>query len=87
MAYEDFKSLTRKTASDKISCDQALNIAKNPKFGGYQRGCASIVYKFSDKETSGSGIKNESIGKKELAENYANQLLKNLKKEKYTQLL
>ena len=63
MAYEDFKSLTRRTASDKVSCDQALNIAKNPKFGGYQRGCASIVYKFSDKETSGSGIKNESIGK------------------------
>ena len=75
------------TASDKISCDQAFNIAKNPKFGGYQRGCASFVYKFSDKETSGSGIKNESIGNKELAENYANQLLKNLKKEKYTQLL
>ena len=49
------------TASDKISCDQAFNIAKNPKFGGYQRGCASFVYKFSDKETSGSGIKNESI--------------------------
>ena len=39
------------------------------KFGGYQRWCASFVYKFSDKETSGSGIKNENIWNKELAEN------------------
>ena len=48
--------------------DEAFNIAKNPKYDGYQRGLASMVYKFFDKETSGSGIKNENISNKELAE-------------------
>ena len=37
MAYEDFKDLT---ASDKILCGKAFNIAKNPKYDGYQRGLA-----------------------------------------------
>ena len=46
MAYRDFKDLTRRTASDKILRDKAFNIAKNPKYDGYQRGFASIVYKF-----------------------------------------
>ena len=48
MAYGDFKDLTRRTASDKILRDKAFNIAKNPKYDGYQRGLSSIVYKFFD---------------------------------------
>ena len=32
---------------------------KNPEYDGYKRGLASIVYKFFDKKTSGSGIVNE----------------------------
>ena len=35
MAYEDFKGLPRRTASDKVLCDQAFNIAKNQKYDGY----------------------------------------------------
>ena len=58
MAYGDFEDLTRRTALDKILRDKAFNIAKNPKFDGYQRKLASLVYKFFDKKTSGSGIKN-----------------------------
>ena len=49
MAYEDFKDLTRRTASDKILRDKAFNIAKNPKYDGYQHGPASRVYKFLTK--------------------------------------
>ena len=45
IASGDFKSLARRTASDKIFCDKAFDIAKNPKNDGYQRGLASIVYK------------------------------------------
>ena len=45
MVYGDFKDLTRRTASDKILRDKAFNIAKNPKYDGYQRGLASMVYK------------------------------------------
>ena len=38
MAYGDFKELKRRTASDKFLRDKAFNIAKNPKYDGYQRG-------------------------------------------------
>ena len=50
MAYRDFKGLRRRTASDKILRDKAFNIAKNPKYDGYQRGVASMVYKVFRKE-------------------------------------
>ena len=43
MAYGDFKVLTKKTASDKILHDILCNIAKNPKYDGYQRGLTSMV--------------------------------------------
>ena len=33
--------------------DKAFNIAKNPKYDGYQRGTAPMVYKFLIKKTSG----------------------------------
>ena len=46
MAYGDFKDLTRRTAYDKILRDKAFNVAKNPKYDGYQNGLASIAYKF-----------------------------------------
>ena len=56
MAYEDFKGFARRTASDKIFRDKAFNIAKDPKYDGYQHGLASMFYKVFDKKNSGSGI-------------------------------
>ena len=56
MAYGDFKDLARRTGSDKILRDKAFNIANNPKYDGYQRGLASMVYKFFDKKFAGSGV-------------------------------
>ena len=52
ISYGDFKDLTRRTASDKILCDKAFNIAKTPKYDGYQHGLASMVYKFFDKKST-----------------------------------
>ena len=43
MAYGDFKDLARRTASDKVLRDKAFNIAKSPKYDGYQTGLASMV--------------------------------------------
>ena len=60
MAYGDFKDLARRTAPDKILWDKGLNIAKNPKYDGYQRGLASMVYKFFDKKSAGSGVNTHS---------------------------
>ena len=45
IAYGVFKDWPR-TASDKILRDIAFSIAKNLKYDGYQRGLASMVYKF-----------------------------------------
>ena len=56
-AYSDSKVLTKRTAADKILRNRAFNIAKDPKYDGYQRGLASMVYKFSDKKSKGSGAK------------------------------
>ena len=36
--------------------DKAFNIAKNPKYDGYQRGIASMVYKVSDKKSKDAGV-------------------------------
>ena len=68
IAYADFKDLARRMASDKVLRDKAFNIAKNSKHDGYQRGLASIVYKFFDKKTQGSGANNEIKQNQQLAE-------------------
>ena len=69
----DFKDLPRKTASDKALRDEAFNIAKNPEYDKYQSGLASLVYKFFDKNTSGTNVsggaaKSEIMTNQELAE-------------------
>ena len=87
MAYGAFKDLTRRTASAKILSDKAFNIAKNPKYHRYQRGLASIVYKFFDKKPSGSCMKNENISNKELAEELHKPIIRKLRKENFTHLL
>ena len=56
-AYSDSKDLTKRTAADKILKNRAFDIAKDPKYDGYQRGLASMVYKFFDSKVSGSGAK------------------------------
>ena len=60
MAYSKAKDLVRRTQSDKVLRDKAFKIASDPKYGAYQRGLASMVYKFFDKTSKGSGITKES---------------------------
>ena len=57
-AYSDSKNLTKRIAADKILRNGAFNIAKDQKYDGYQRGLASMVYKFFDKKSKGSDAKN-----------------------------
>ena len=68
MAYGNFKDLDRRTAADKVLCDKESNAARNLKYDGYQNVLVKIVYKIFDKKTSGSGIKNDNIANKQLAE-------------------
>ena len=66
MAYGKSEDLVKRTQSDKVSKNKAFKIASDPKYNGYQRGLASMVYKFFDKKStslnksSGNGIINET---------------------------
>ena len=86
MAYGDFKDLARRTASDKVLRDKAFNIAKNPKYGRYPKGLASVVYKFFDKKSAGSGVAtfaNNSAQHKQLAEELSKPMIRNFKKKQF----
>ena len=56
MAYRKTKDLAKRTQSDKALRDKVFKITSNLKYDGYQRGLASMVYKFFDKKSSGSGV-------------------------------
>ena len=59
-AYADHKDLIKRTKRDKVLRDKAYNIASNPENDGYQRGLASMVYKYFDKKSVGSGTAGSS---------------------------
>ena len=93
MAYEDFKDLAKRTAAVKVLRDKAFNITKVPKYDGYQRGIASMVYKAFDKMASGSGVTalaNKSVIKsmpqnEQLTEELHKTIIRKFKKEKCIQ--
>ena len=62
-------NFVRRTASDKILCDKGFNIAKNPKYRGYQR-------ELFNKKTAGGAIKNENMSNSELAEELQKAIIK-----------
>ena len=50
MVYGKFKGLAKRTQSNKLLRDNAFETASNPKYDEYQRGLASVMYKFFDKK-------------------------------------
>ena len=85
MAYEGFKDLAGRTALDKVLRARAFNIAKNPKYNGYQRGLASLIYKCFDKKTSAGAFfmsQNE-----QLAEELHKPIIRKLKKKNKKQFI
>ena len=80
MAYGKYKDLKRRTQSDKVLKDKAFEIANNPKYDGYQRGLASMVYKFFDKKSKGSGIK--SMPNQQLTNELHKPVIRKFKKRK-----
>ena len=59
MPYGKSKDLVKRTQSDKVLRNKAFKIASDRKYDGYQRGLASMVYKFFDKTSKESGINDE----------------------------
>ena len=80
MAYGKSKDLAKRTQSDKVLRDKAFKIASDPKYDGYQRGLASMVYKFFDKKSSGSGVASEP--NYQLANELHRQIIRKLKRQK-----
>ena len=80
MAYGKSKDLTKRTQSDKVLGDKAFKIASDPKYNGYQRGLASMVYKLFDKKSSGSGDDTEP--NYQLANEFRRQIIKQFKRRK-----
>ena len=60
MAYGKSNYLVKRTQSDKVLRDKAFKIISDPKYDGYQRGLASMIYKFCDERSSGK-ITNSQI--------------------------
>ena len=93
-AYSDSKDLTKRTVADKILRNKAFNIGKNQKYDGYQRGLASMVYKFfdkksaslADKSTKGIGVTthtNKPVSQnQQLAEEHHKPIIRKFKKRK-----
>ena len=60
-AYSDSKDLIKRAVAHKILKNRAFNIAKDPKYDGYQRGLASMVYKVFDKKSKRSDVVNTKL--------------------------
>ena len=80
MAYGKYKDLTKRAQSDKVLRDKAFGIASNPKYDGYQRGLASMVFKFFDKKSTGTGI--NFISNEQLADELHKTIIRKFKRRK-----
>ena len=60
MVYGKYKYLTKRTQSDKVLKGKTFNIAGNPNYDRYQRGLASMVFRYFDKISTGISIKSVS---------------------------
>ena len=82
MAHGKYKNLEKGTQSDKVLKDKAFKIASNPKYDGYQRGLVSMLLKFFDKKSKGTGIKNEIKQNQQLANEIYKPIIRKFRKRK-----
>ena len=78
-AYGKSKDLIQRTQSGKVFRDKAFKIASDPNYDGYQRGLTSMIRKFFDKKSNGSGITEPNY---QLANELHKSIIKKFKKIK-----
>ena len=78
MAYGKPKDLIKRAQSVKVLKDKAFKIVSDPK---YDRGLASMVYKFYDKKSKGSGIVTNEPNY-QLANEHHKQIIRKFEKRK-----
>ena len=83
-AYANYKDRLNRRQSDIVLKNKALKIATDSRFNGYQRGLASMVYKFFNERSKGSGINLQanSPNNEILAEELHKPIIKNFKRRK-----
>ena len=74
--------MPRRRTVDKVLRDKTFNIAKNPKYDGYQKGLASMVYRFFGKNAVVGAVKHETIQNKELAKELQKPIIRTFEKRK-----
>ena len=74
--------MPRRRTVDKVLRDKTFNIAKNPKYDGYQKGLASTVYRFFGKNAVVGAVKHETIQNKELAKELQKTIIRKFEKRK-----
>ena len=80
IVYSKYKDLPKRTQSDKVLKDKAFKIERNPNYNGHQRGLASMIYKFFDKNLKGSSIK--SMPSQQLANELHQPIIRKLQKRR-----
>ena len=78
----DHKDLINRTEAGKFLRAKAYDIASNPEYDGYQRDLASMVYKFFDKKSMGSGVKKLKVSSLILADELHKPVIKKINKRK-----
>ena len=81
MVYGDFKDFEKRSFADNVLRDKAFKIASDQKYDGYQRGLASMVYKFFHKKSQGSGVANNNENA-QLAEELHKPIIRKFEKRK-----
>ena len=74
--------MPRRRTVDKVLRDKTFDIAKNPKYDGYQKGLASMVYRFFGKNAVVGAVKHETIQNKELAKELQKPIIRKFEKRK-----
>ena len=82
--YAKYKDRLNRKQSDIALKNKALKIAADHRFNGYQRALASMVFKFFNEKTKGSGINLQanSLNNEVLTEELHKPIIKNFKRRK-----
>ena len=83
-AYAKCKDRANRRQCDMVLKNKVLKIAADPRVNGCQSGLASMVYKFFNERTKGSGINNKGnlLVNSQLAEEFHKSIIKNFKMRK-----
>ena len=85
MAYDESKDFAGRTQSEKVLRHKAFEIASNPKYDGYQRRLASMVYKFFNRKSKGAGVAThakKSMPNYQRANEFHKQIIRKCKRTK-----